>query len=294
MIPVFPELSVNINQKRWTCVLDPALALSPFGLPVVKRLGAVMQVWVAREQLHILDNTPAYVRWPEKLTIDMQLDSTAQAWPNRQSFLRALVEWDRMRLDIDPAKMKLHWIGDGPGESILPDDFDTAQVWRFEALSSSLDNRLKSKGPLVSAFRDAIALSVTLPSAFILTHLSKVEDVNPIHLIAAEDTTPLICKNIMHWDLQLERVVDSGDDWLRLERDFLQQYLVWAGLAKLYWSGLKLAVLHVVAPSGTLLDSDLDQSVGVYENELMAGEEIVSASRESEYWQGAKGYWYPL
>jgi hypothetical protein len=293
MAPIFPELSVNINQKRWTCVLDPALALSPFGLPLVKRLGAVMQVWVAREHLHILDNTPAYMRWPEKLHSDMQVDASALAWPNKQEFLRALVEWDRMRLDTDPAKMKLHWIGDSPGESILPDDFETAHIWRFEALSSSLDNRLKFKKPLVSAFRDAIALSVTLPSALILTQLSKVEAVKPIHLIEAEDTSPLICKNITHWDIELERV-DTGDDWLRVERDFLQHYLVWAGLAKLHWSGLKLAVLHMIAPSATLLDKDLNQSGDVYENELMEDEETASASSETDYWQGAKGYWYPL
>ena len=189
--------------------------------------------------------------------------------------------------------MKLHWIGDGPGESILPDDFDTAHVWRFEALSSSLDNRLKSKGPLISAFRDAIALSVTLPSALILTQLSKVQDSTPTQLIEAEDRTPLICKNISQWNLEPQQV-DTGDDWLRVERDFLQQYLVWAGLAKLHWSGLQLAVLHVVAPSATLLESDLDQGVDVYGNVLMGDEEVAFTSNEADYWQGAKSYWYPL
>lgn len=35
---VFPDLSVTISQRRWACVLDPTLAFSSYGLPLVKQL----------------------------------------------------------------------------------------------------------------------------------------------------------------------------------------------------------------------------------------------------------------
>ncbi len=38
MAAVLPDLAVTITQRRWACVLDPTLALSPLGLPLVRRL----------------------------------------------------------------------------------------------------------------------------------------------------------------------------------------------------------------------------------------------------------------
>ncbi len=57
MAAVFPDLSLTVSQRRWACVLDPTLALSRFGLLLVKRLGEVMELWVVRELWHVLDNT---------------------------------------------------------------------------------------------------------------------------------------------------------------------------------------------------------------------------------------------
>jgi hypothetical protein len=280
MAAVLPEFSITISQKRRACVLDPTLALSPYGIPLVRRLGEVMELWVPRELWHILDNTHFYLRQPETLKVYDQSDSGAQAWPNSEAILRALQEWERIRVDNDPASMKLFWIGDGPSESMLPAEFESSVVWRFEALSSSLDNRLKSRSTLASAFRDAVALSVTLPSALILTHLN-----------GAGDSTPAICRALKDWALDCEPVDD--DDWLRLERDFLRQQLVWAGLAKLHWSGLRLAVLQLVAPNASVSD-DLDDNIGPYPGELSDAGEIGYTSSDADYWDGARGFCFTL
>lgn len=67
MSAVLPDLSVTISQRRWSCVLDPTLALSYYGLALVKRLRQVMEVWVVRELWNILDNTHFYLQDPASL-----------------------------------------------------------------------------------------------------------------------------------------------------------------------------------------------------------------------------------
>ena len=59
MTALFPDLSVTVSQRRWACVLDPILALSEYGLPLVKQLGKVMDLWVVREFWHI-STTPTF------------------------------------------------------------------------------------------------------------------------------------------------------------------------------------------------------------------------------------------
>jgi hypothetical protein len=50
---IFPDLTVTLQQRRWACVLDPALILSPYG-PELRRLGEVVELWVGRELWHML------------------------------------------------------------------------------------------------------------------------------------------------------------------------------------------------------------------------------------------------
>jgi hypothetical protein len=270
-----------IAQKRGACVFDPALALSPYGMSLVKLLVGVMDCWMARELLHIIENTRFYLREPEILRLYDRSETGAGAWPDRQTILPVLQEWERLRLDSDPAGMKLFWIGDGPGESMLPQEIDSSAVWRFEALSSSLDNRLKSPDVLAWAFRDAVALSVTLPAALILTQLD-----------GANDGAPAICHALECWGLAHEQV--GEDDWLHLERDLLRQHLVMAGLAKLRWSGLRLAVLHLVAPNAAQVRTCNRGLDLLYEGEGNEPDEDVDTRPEADYWSGAKGFWYPL
>ncbi|MGV2390326.1 MAG UNVERIFIED_CONTAM: hypothetical protein LVR29_25005 [Microcystis novacekii LVE1205-3] len=84
---------------------------------------------------------------------------------------RTLREWERLRLETDLGNHHLFWIGDGLGESLLPKETDSSLVSRWEWLARSLDRQIHTD-LLGYAFRDAIALSAALGSAFILTHRS--------------------------------------------------------------------------------------------------------------------------
>jgi hypothetical protein len=180
MAAVFPDLSLTVSQKRWACVLDPTLTLSRFGLLLVKRLGEVMDLWVVRELWHVLDNTQYYLQQPDSLLADRTPSTKVQ------KILCALREWERVRMETDPAGQRYYWIGDGPVESFLPNDQAPEIVWRYERISCALDRRLgSSTETLAAAFRDAAALTATLDSAFILTQLP--ED-------PAENLPPAICR----------------------------------------------------------------------------------------------------
>lgn len=179
MSAVLTDFSLNISHRRWVCVLDPTLALSVHGLPLLTRLGPALEVWVARELWHILDNTHFYMERPEiLLAAGGQGSQTERA----QAVVQTLREWDRIRLDNDPSRQHCYWIGDSPLESFLPEGIQPDIVWRYEALSAALDQRLPDQGaPLPSACRDTATLAACLPAAFVLTHL-------------AEESSPAICR----------------------------------------------------------------------------------------------------
>ncbi|MDD1651258.1 MAG: hypothetical protein LUO80_12840, partial [Methylococcaceae bacterium] len=182
MAAILPEFQFNISHRRWVCVLDPTLALSVHGLPLLTRLGAVLEVWVARELWHILDNTHFYLERPEILLAAGGRGSQAE---RVQAIVQTLREWERIRLENDPSRQHCYWIGDSPLESFLPEGIEPGIVWRYEALSVALDQRLPDKSaPLPSACRDTAALAASLPAAFVLTHLPAGD----------METTPAICR----------------------------------------------------------------------------------------------------
>lgn len=119
MTAILPEFQVNISQKRKTAVIDPALALSPYGIPLVRRLAETMELWMPKTFWNILDNTHFYLCRPEALNENLQACETP-VWQNGEAIFQTLQEWERIRVETDPASMKLFWIGDGPGESIHP------------------------------------------------------------------------------------------------------------------------------------------------------------------------------
>ncbi len=276
MNPMLADLSIALNYKRSVCVMDPFLAFSRYGIPLVKGLGEVMELWVAREHWHILDNTDYYMRQQKLMSTD-QSQAVARMWPECQT----LADWEKLRAETDPATLKLFWVGDGPGESMLPPHFGGSLVWRFEALASSLDRHLTSRDALFTSFRDAVALSVALPSAMILTQID-----------GSTESPPMICQSIKDWSFDYREVED--DEWLRLERDLLRQQLVGAGIAKLRWLGLRLAVVHVVAPFEVTLKQPPEIPSTLYENETIMLDEVSYTPSEADYWQGTTAFWYPL
>lgn len=264
----FPALSVTVGQRRWPCVLDPALLLSRYGLMLARHLSEVMELWVVRELWHILDNTHFYRRQPQLL-----LPDNNQGEPAEEELAQALSGWEQARLQTDLGGLKLFWVGDGPTESLLPPGADPRLTWRCEALSRALDQRLSGDGSgLLPAFRDAAALTATLGSALILA-------------VLPAQGAPALCEALNGWGIPCSEL-DSNDVMVELEREQLRRILVYAGLAKLWWAGLRMAALHLVLPPSRLDPGQLPEEDHQEENGL--------EPEESELWNGARGFWYPL
>jgi hypothetical protein len=285
MTALFPNLSVTFSQRRWACVLDPTLALSEYGLPLVKQLGEVLDLWVVREFWHILDNAyfwqqPALTNYEEK-----KAGTAVQPKLSRQAFC-TLKEWERLRLETDLGSLNLFWIGDGIGESFLPKNTDTTVVGRWEMLARSLETQLNGQQdppePIFSAFRDAAALTAALGSAFVLTYRTP-EDI-------AANLPPAICSSLMSWGVSCQEV-EPEDEIAALERDYLHQLLIQAGLAKFFWTGLHLSVLHLVVPHATAISPPADWTE---EFSLAEWESWQDLPSEGNFWQEAQGFWYEI
>ena len=286
MTALFPDLSVTLTQRRWACVLDPTLALSEFGLPLVKQLGQVLDLWVVREFWHILDNTYFYWQQPSLENYDEIKSRTAVQEQLSRQALCTLKEWERLRMETDVGSLNLFWIGDGIGESFLPKDTDTSVVGRWEVLARSLEAQFdRQQDPaeaLTSAFRDAAALSATLGSAFVLTYRSR-EDI-------VRNLPPAICSSLISWDIPCQEV-KAEDAIASLERDYLRQLLIQAGLAKFLWTGLKLCVLHLVVPHATSISPPGDWTE---EFSLSEWESWQDLPIEDNFWAEAQGFWYEI
>lgn len=282
MTALFPDFSVSISQKRNTAVLDPRLALSPWGILLVKYLADYLDLWVPRSFWHMLDNSHFYLCRPEAAADDFRFGQSSE-WLNQEAIGQALQEWEKLRAVNHPGKLKIYYIADGPSESIMPAHFEVSLISRFETLSSNLDKRLQSENLLSWAFRDAIALSAALPSAFILTQV-KINE--------GGSNPPPICKALQEWGLDFDQIHD--DEWLPIEREYFRQKMVLAGMSKLRWAGLRLAVLHMVAPAAALLNHGSDNSLAACDPEYIEMEELNGSACDFDYWQGAKGFWYPL
>lgn len=281
MAAIVPDFQVNISHKRWACVLDPTLALSVYGLPLLTRLGATLEVWVARELWHILDNTHFYLERPDVLVTAGSSDNQSE---KAQAVVQTLRGWERIRLENDPSRQHCYWIGDGPLESFLPEGMEPEIVWHYEALTAALDRRLPDKGAaLPAACRDTAALVACLPAAFVLTHLPSSAEVTP---------SPVICQVLETGGIPCQ-VVAADDPWQKKESEFLRQMLTQTGLGKWVWSGLRLAVLHLAAPATCTVEASSLEDLhymdyGLEEPETLAAEPAL------DYWRGARGFWYPL
>ncbi len=282
-----PNLSIALHQRRWACVLDPTLALSDYGLPLVKQLGELMELWIVRELWHILDNPQFYLRQPELMLGPSALArSPSQQQALSQQVVRALKEWDRLRTTTDRATWNVRFLADVMGESCLPTGVNPDLLWSWEALAQSLDTHLDQRSikpdTLTLALRDLAALAVARP-ACILTHRSAEEVAN--HL------PPALCSTLSQWEIPCH-AVGTENAIADLERDQFRTLLVQSGFAKFLWAGLNLTVLHLVVPAAATLNS-----VGDWSDEYTFAE-VESLDNSSEaiphLWQNAQGFWYSV
>ena len=288
MTALFPDLSVTFSPRRWTCVLDPTLALSEYGLPLVKQLGEVMDLWVVREFWHILDNTYFYWQQPDLATdAEREVGRATAVQPrlSRQA-LCTLKEWERLRMETDLGSLNLFWIGDSIGESFLSKETDASVVGRWEVFARSLENQQNGQRDtselLTSAFRDAAALTAALDSAFVLTYRSP-EDI-------ARNLPPAICSSLISWGVPCQEV-EKTDAIASLERDYLLQLLIQSGLAKFLWTGLHLTVLHLVVPHAAAISYPADWTEEFSLSELETWQKLPESEN---FWEVAQGFWYEI
>ncbi len=240
-----PELSIKFHQPHRTCVLDPMLALSSYGVPLVKQLGTVMDLWVGREFWHVLENIQFYLQHPELLLLN-------RAMPDRTEYIAAfsppeirqsLQEWAKFRQDLDLERLKLFWVGDRLSESSLPPGIPPQTIETYERLARALDDRIphspQTSTTLSALFSDTVALSASLNSSFILTRQSAAAD----YVLLPEICLELESLGISCQMLKLE------DEMVAIEQDYLRQLFVRVGVSKFLWAGLQLNVLHLLVPS---------------------------------------------
>jgi hypothetical protein len=281
----FPDLSLTLSHRRRACVLDPGLVLCRFGLPLIRRLGDLAELWMPRELWHILDNSQFYLEQPESLCqVDGGERHDELRWSSaRKEIVAAIKLWERIRLESDLSGLKVFWIGDGLSESLVPPGTSADLIWRYESFAQSLDRHLKSIGPIACAARDTAALAAALGTAFILTYRTP-ESVET-------DSAPDICKAFAyHMSCEL---VAKADPIAAIESEYLRHLLVYSSAADLLWSGLNLAVLHLVLPSAASLyvASPPTLSDDLAEVELALPAEIGAGA---DLWDGARAFWYPL
>jgi hypothetical protein len=275
------------DRQPWTCIIDPALALSRYGVPLVKQLGEVMELWVVRELWHILDNCAFYLQQPGLIAPrGNSCERTPQQERNAlEETLRSLLEWERFRGETDLAGLNFFWLGDSPSESFVPKSRNLDIFWRWEAIANSLDSQLDRWQTvdyiLPLAFRDTAALAVSLGSAFILTHQLPAD--------FEQNLAPEICNALENWGIPCQ-LLTPDDSIVAMERDYLRQLLIHTDAAKFLWAGVRLAMLHLIVPIAPDLQKFPEQSQT--NSPSVAAEPTDDPKPHNFSWIGARGFWY--
>jgi hypothetical protein len=277
-----PDLAVTLSQRRWSCILDPALLLlTRFGPMLVQRLGALVELWLARTFWRVLDDSETCLQRPDRLVPAGWLPNAGGGFASASS--DSLRVWERIRARTDLCGLRFRYVGDNLMSSALPDQREPDLLQRFESLESALLARLgewphgepEGYDAWLGAV-DALALAGTLGSVCVLT------------LHDPERRQPALAAALERFD-GAPTFVASGDDLMEYEREQINRLLVQAGAAPLVWSGLDLAVAHVVAPRALQMRTAFDDMVQDADEEFSPADPA-----EDDPWGGALVHWYAL
>ena len=156
---------------------------------------------------------------------------------------------------------------------------------RLEVFESVLDfqfNQLSVKDYILPlAFRNAIALATSLENAFILTR--------QLPIGTDENAPPEICSALEVWGISCQYLT-SQDSIVAMESNNLRQLLIHTNTAKVVWSGVHLAALHLLLPSalGFQKTSEPSQSTAL----LHFQKSIDNPELHRGFLAGVRGFWY--
>lgn len=253
-------------------MLDPVLALSPYGIQLVRQLGKALELWIAREF------------WPftQQQTLWATLDGNSESLP--PDLIRTGAKaWRTLQNHLSPADLPLYWYGDRLWESHLPQSHSAAQFYHWEILAESLESLLPMPMWDTPLLRDTLALAVTLSQGFVLTYQPQVEQ------------PPSLCKLMEAVKLPCHRLTDD-DTLLQLHRQELRRLLLNTGLAPLQWGQGRLAILQLGVQDAitlpALLTKQYNSPSGI---DRLALERTTNESRSLAVpWQANTGFWFSL
>ena len=268
-----PPTSMPDRYQNWSCVLDPALALSHYGVAIAENLGKEIELWVVRELWSIISNAEFYAQRAELVTSNVNTRQSAET-------IWSLKEWEKTKQEKDLARLGVYWLGDNLQESFLPSNKPVEFFKQWESLAKALDNRHESvpsdEGEiLTSAFRDTIALTAGLKSAFILTYQPSTEFGNA--------SLPPICEMLTTWGIS-SQAIDKHNPIAAMERQYILKLIIRAGLGKLLLAEVRLVAFHLVIPA----TSETDTQLPIEQNSTK------KYTQESYFWNKVKGVWYYL
>ncbi len=263
-----PSLMQN-QYQNWSCVLDPAIALSHNGVLIAENISKEIDLWVVQELWNIVNDANFYSSRTELIipsTIAFKEAASAEVvW--------SLKEWSKAKQEKDLSKLGMYWLGDNLQESLLPKDKPIELYQQWEASASALDrrnevNQNNDSEILNLAFRDTIALAASLKSAFVLTYQPSTDS----------NSSPAICKALENWGIS-SQIINQRNPIVAMERQYIRQLIVRAGLSKLLLVGVNLVAFHLAIP-GVVSSAYRDISQDL--------------DRESYFWNNVKGVWYYL
>jgi hypothetical protein len=263
------ELSVQVSRRPRRCVPDPLLCL--FQPAFVSALTQCAEIWLGPEFLNIVDSWMLYEQTPHLLARSLRGHHAPEQVRD------GLRIWLRLRNEPRGLGGRLCWIRDALRESSLPAGMDEQVVARWEAMAEALDERVSTAaekcGPVIAAMRDTATLGAVVPGAVLLSLLDRVEP--------GEPEQPILCRHLEAWGVPCRRLA-TDDDLVALDRGLLLHLAVEAGAAGFFWSGLRLAAVHLVVPGRWRLGDDLDY--------LVDGEPRPARGA----WDDARAFWYAL
>lgn len=243
------------DRPQFTCVIDPTLALTQHGLSITQQLAQEIELWIAREFWRILDNPTFYLQHPELVTSN-GMDAAQYAEKKHvavEETVRSLQKWEQFRRSQDLAGLKLFWLGDSPEDSYLPTSRSLDLFWQWESIAQSLDRNIEPRQEtdrVIPLFvRDTVALAASLGSAMILTYQQPAEQ--------EQDLPPQICQVLEQWGFPCGAIT-VNDSMVKMERKAFRRILVKTNTAKFLWSGVNLAVLHLLTSVNFKINTESD------------------------------------